>query len=164
MNYLEEKVLNLLKEKSFTHQTTNQETYIEIYWTYFNEINTKLNPKKPLPITKQEFKLLLSEIYSTLILRISEEQLNSILLHYVTLLAADHCDTQFQINVNLEHCLDKLFYLATYQDKKITQKFYKDIPTLKNKIYKKFNIPETIPSKIKRKIRCNYLKDVGNLN
>lgn len=126
-------------------QQENLETYIEEQYQHLNEISQK-EINETLKITYNQFRLLITAIYKVLKQRITIETFYKVADDYLSLLIADCILENIQIDLN--YCLEKLDYLALYQDKKITGTYIEDIPLIEQKLERNIRTRHKYKNKI----------------
>lgn len=148
MNDLHYKALNYLYQKS-GHTTLNVKTLCDEQYEGFTEHSIKAIGK-PMALKKEEFDAIITEINEVLKLYLTARECNVAITHYLIKLLED-CILSKQ-DIDLSWSLDKLYYLAgaTFMEKRISGEV---ISYIQDRLYKKFEIDETLASKTIRKIK-----------
>lgn len=158
MNNLEYKFLNWLNQKQ-NHEAFDIHQFSQEQYEHLNELSKKIL-KEELGLSSLEFEKILTQIYNVLKLRITDREWNVVITHYLYRLSAD-CVLEFQ-KIDLNWCLDKLFYLVTWTEKKVTRKYADDLLYIQDQLYEQFEIQETFLEKEKRKARTFSLSFIGH--
>lgn len=152
MNFMQYKLENYIYQ-NYIYPKNWLEKYPDELYRKFSDLVVKTTEKN-VDITLEEFKQLIVELYDILKLKMSTEDFYKVTEHYVVSLLADGVANK---KITLSWCLDQIWYLTTYYDKKVTEKYREDIPFIQNRLYKKFKIQEKFTEKTKRRIRTQLM-------
>jgi len=163
MNNLQYRIMSYLHEKSGREEIDLDELNESVF-NFFEEYENKCSYLK-LDVSKEEFLVILTGIYSVLKIKISNKEFCDVLLYYLKLIIADNVIESRKITA--KWCVDKLFYLALYRNNSetkgsdVTYKFKNDILYIQDILYKEFNFDESLMEKVSRKVYTNFMSSLG---
>ena len=105
-------------------------------------------------IDQENFNTIFSTIYDILRFRISDEEFQIVIEHYLKLLVADARDGSI---VDNKWCVDHLWYLCVGIKDRVNHENYNEcIIFIQNKLIEKLNVQENLKEKVSRKIYTRY--------
>jgi len=118
---------------------------------------------KEISFSKEEFYLLISNVYNIFKLKLDNGLFLERMDTYVKLILADVLDGRL---VDIKWCVDKLFYFALASGDSIdvkvaVSKIKNDIIYIQDILYKEFSLNETVMDKVSRKVYTKYMSRIG---
>ena len=149
MNDYEYSLLSLLDKKAKREIDTN--IIEELKASYFEKSRIL---KCQNNLSEEDFNLIISTIFNTLKLSLTDEEIKKACENYLTLLLADGVD---DLVIDVNWAINHLFYLCVIADKKTKEKIKNYITYLQNKLFKIYKLKETTREKTKRKIYTGFI-------
>ena len=127
--------------------------YLNKLYEYY--LNSSIKFDFELNLDEEDFNIIFSTIYDVLRFRISDEEFQIVIEHYLKLLVADARDGSF---VNNKWCINHLWYLCVGLRNNINYENYNDcIIFIQNKLIEKLNVQENLKEKVTRRIHTRFL-------